>query len=77
VNVQPAKLGFDITLHSATKYLNGHSDLIAGVVLGGQELIKTIRVTANVLGWVRWRWGGVGSAPTEVGLHVRLGALFV
>ncbi|KIY99061.1 cystathionine gamma-synthase [Monoraphidium neglectum] len=50
VNVQPAKLGFDITLHSATKYLNGHSDLIAGVVLGGQELIKTIRVTANVLG---------------------------
>lgn len=47
---QPAKAGFDVVLHSGTKYLNGHSDLIAGVVAGKQELVAKILSKANHLG---------------------------
>jgi cystathionine gamma-synthase/cystathionine gamma-lyase/cystathionine beta-lyase len=43
VNLRPLSLGFDVVLHSATKYLNGHSDLIAGVMLGNQELVTKVR----------------------------------
>lgn len=50
VNFQPAKLGFDVILHSATKYLNGHSDIIAGCVMGSKTAINTIREHLNVLG---------------------------
>ncbi len=41
---QPLLYGADIVVHSATKYLGGHGDLIAGVVLGEAELIKKIRL---------------------------------
>ena len=37
VNFRPLDWGFDLSLHSATKYLNGHSDIVAGVVLGRAE----------------------------------------
>ncbi len=50
INLQPLKLGFDLVVASATKYLNGHSDVIAGVVAGGGDLVDGIRVTANILG---------------------------
>ncbi|UPT65311.1 MAG: aminotransferase class I/II-fold pyridoxal phosphate-dependent enzyme [Sphingobacteriales bacterium JAD_PAG50586_3] len=36
---QPIKMGIDITIHSATKYLNGHSDIVAGVLCGSKEMI--------------------------------------
>jgi cystathionine beta-lyase/cystathionine gamma-synthase len=39
---QPIKLGIDITLHSASKYLGGHSDLVAGVICGSQEMMRKI-----------------------------------
>ncbi len=42
---QPLALGADIVVHSATKYLNGHGDVIAGIVAGRQELMDEIRVT--------------------------------
>lgn len=50
VNLQAIKLGFDLVMHSATKYLNGHSDLIAGVVLGSKKLVDQVLDTANLLG---------------------------
>ena len=40
---KPIQLGFDIVLHSATKYLSGHSDLIAGVAVGCEAWMKKIR----------------------------------
>ncbi len=43
VNVRPLELGFDLVVHSATKYLNGHSDLVAGVVAGSAELVEKVR----------------------------------
>jgi len=39
---RPADLGIDLVVHSATKYLNGHSDVVAGVVCGSTELIGKI-----------------------------------
>tara|TARA_R110001592_G_scaffold6803_4_gene37265 strand:- start:573 stop:1826 length:1254 start_codon:yes stop_codon:yes gene_type:complete len=42
---QPAKFGADIVVHSATKYLNGHGDVVAGVVCGSSEMISNIKLT--------------------------------
>ena len=41
---QPLKLGADIVVHSATKYINGHGDLLAGFVVSDQETINQIRL---------------------------------
>ena len=43
---QPISLGVDLVLHSASKYLGGHSDVVAGVVAGSKELIARIRAEA-------------------------------
>lgn len=50
VNFRPLELGFDVCVHSATKYLNGHSDVIAGAVIGKQSLVKRITHKLNHLG---------------------------
>jgi len=50
VNFRPIDAGFDLVIESATKYLNGHSDLVAGAVAGSAELIGRIRHKANHLG---------------------------
>ena len=42
-NQRPIEFGMDIVLHSATKYLGGHNDILAGAVLGKADLIETIR----------------------------------
>ena len=50
VNFNPLAAGYDIVFHSATKYLNGHSDLVAGCLMGRRELIDRIRRTLNHYG---------------------------
>jgi cystathionine gamma-synthase/cystathionine gamma-lyase/cystathionine beta-lyase len=50
VNFNPLAHGFDLVIHSATKYLNGHSDLVAGCVLGSRERIERVRRTLNHFG---------------------------
>ena len=50
VNFRPLQLGFDVEIHSATKYLNGHSDIVAGCVVAGGELISRIGRRLNHLG---------------------------
>ncbi len=50
VNFNPIAHGFDLVLHSATKYLNGHSDLVAGAVIGRAGLIQKITHLLNHLG---------------------------
>lgn len=47
---KPLDMGFDLVLHSATKYLAGHSDLIAGAAAGRKELIQKVREMVIVLG---------------------------
>jgi cystathionine gamma-synthase/cystathionine gamma-lyase/cystathionine beta-lyase len=50
INFRPLEFGFDVCCHSATKYLNGHSDLVAGCVIGGAELVERIRHKLNHFG---------------------------
>jgi methionine-gamma-lyase len=46
----PLTLGADLVLYSATKYLGGHSDLLAGVALGSHELVDRVRLYRTILG---------------------------
>jgi cystathionine beta-lyase/cystathionine gamma-synthase len=50
VNFNPLALGYDLVFHSATKYLNGHSDLVAGCLMGSRERIDRVRRTLNHYG---------------------------
>ena len=50
INFRPLERGFDLSLHSCTKYLNGHSDIVAGAVIGRKELITRITHKLNHLG---------------------------
>jgi cystathionine gamma-synthase len=50
INQRPAEFGIDLVMHSGTKYLAGHSDLICGVVAGRDELIERIWETRTTLG---------------------------
>lgn len=49
-NQNPIEMGADIVVHSATKYLGGHSDLVAGVILGKKRFIKDAVETMKMLG---------------------------
>jgi cystathionine gamma-synthase/cystathionine gamma-lyase/cystathionine beta-lyase len=50
VNFRPLAAGFDLVFNSATKYLNGHSDLVAGSVAGTTALVERVRHTQNLYG---------------------------
>jgi len=47
---KPLEIGFDLVMHSATKYLAGHSDVIAGAIVGRSSLIKAAREMVIYLG---------------------------
>ncbi len=50
INFKPLALGFDVCFHSATKYLNGHSDLVAGCVVGDRSTIQAVRKALTHVG---------------------------
>jgi cysteine-S-conjugate beta-lyase len=50
VNQNPIKLGIDIVIHSATKYMGGHSDILAGAVISSRENMDTIFQLAKNFG---------------------------
>lgn len=52
INQRPIEWGIDFVLHSATKYLSGHNDLLAGVIVGRKDRIKALRDARGVLGGV-------------------------
>jgi cystathionine beta-lyase/cystathionine gamma-synthase len=52
VNQQPIALGVDIVMHSATKYLNGHSDVTAGALVGPARLMEPIEKARRLVGGV-------------------------
>lgn len=49
-NFRPLEIGFDLSIHSATKYLNGHSDIVAGAVIGNKADIKAVTHKLSHLG---------------------------
>jgi cystathionine gamma-synthase len=51
-NQKPLDYGIDIVIHSATKYLGGHNDLVAGAVIGKKELIAPIREYQRIVGGI-------------------------
>ena len=61
---QPLSLGIDLEVHSASKYLGGHSDLVCGVVMGGKEDIEAISLKEQA-------WLGAKMAPFEAWLLLR------
>ncbi|MGC9394939.1 MAG: trans-sulfuration enzyme family protein [Anaerolineae bacterium] len=63
VNMQPLALGIDLVVHSMTKYLGGHNDVLAGTVIGAHRLLSKIEETRGLL-------GGVGS-PHDAYLLLR------
>jgi cystathionine gamma-synthase/cystathionine gamma-lyase/cystathionine beta-lyase len=50
VNFHPLQAGFDVVFHSATKYLGGHSDLVAGAIMGPADVVERVRKTLNLFG---------------------------
>lgn len=72
---QPLKMGIDVSIHSMTKYLGGHSDLIGGIIIGRRSLFKAldevIRNTGGTLGpfdaWLALR--GIKTLPLRMKKH--------
>ena len=52
INMRPLELGVDIVIHSASKYLGGHNDLLAGVVIGARQTLAKIETLRGVLGGI-------------------------
>jgi cystathionine gamma-synthase len=52
INQRPLGFGLDLVIHSATKYLGGHNDLLAGAVVGPRDLVAEIKKSRGVLGGV-------------------------
>ncbi len=50
VNFRPPAKGFDVSIHSATKFIAGHNDVVAGCVLGSASLVERVRQTLNIFG---------------------------
>ncbi len=49
-NIRPLGMGVDLVIHSATKYLGGHNDLLAGVTLGGYKLMEDLNKMQRMIG---------------------------
>ena len=79
INQRPLDLGIDLVMHSGTKYLGGHHDLVAGVVMGPRDVIERIWETSLVLGatlgpfesWLLLR--GLRTLPLRVRQHNETG----
>ncbi|HVU73236.1 MAG TPA: aminotransferase class I/II-fold pyridoxal phosphate-dependent enzyme [Mycobacteriales bacterium] len=78
---RPAEHGADVVMHSATKYISGHSDVIAGVLVADDvDLAERLRLTSVVLGqtlgpddaWIAHR--GLATLPLRVERHCRSAA---
>ncbi len=50
INCRPAEWGIDLVLHSGTKYLGGHSDIICGIAAGRRDLMEPIHRSRTILG---------------------------
>ena len=52
INLRPLECGVDLVIHSATKYLGGHNDLLAGAVVGSSQILAQIEKARGILGGV-------------------------
>ncbi|HEX6370787.1 MAG TPA: cystathionine gamma-synthase [Longimicrobium sp.] len=74
-NQRPLELGADIVLHSATKYINGHSDMVGGIiVVADDELHERLRFLQNAAGGVPGPWDCWLAMRSTKTLHLRMKA---
>ena len=72
---QPLALGFDLVMHSATKYLNGHSDIIGGVVVSSRDdLSEKLTFLQNAVGGVASPFDSFLALRGLKTLHLRMAA---
>ena len=73
---RPIELGFDVALHSATKYLNGHSDMVGGIVVVGanQELADKMAFLQNAVGAIAGPFDSFLALRGIKTLHLRMRA---
>jgi len=74
-NQRPLELGADITLHSTTKYINGHSDMVGGIiVVRDDEIHERLRFLQNAAGAVPGPWDCWLALRGTKTLHLRMAA---
>ena len=79
LNLRPLEWGIDLVVHSATKYLAGHNDLLAGVVAGRAELIAPIHENLDMMGAIAdplnaaWLLRGLKTLGVRMERHNRNG----
>ena len=61
----PLKMGVDIVVHSASKYLGGHSDIVAGAAVGSREIMESISGNERELLGLAWTLIRLGFSPEE------------
>jgi cystathionine gamma-lyase len=71
---RPLELGFDLVMHSATKYLNGHSDMVGGIVVTGEnaELTERLAFLQNAVGAVAGPFDSFLALRGLKTLHLRM-----
>jgi cystathionine beta-lyase/cystathionine gamma-synthase len=72
INQQPLALGVDLVMHSATKYLGGHSDITAGTVIGSQALIEKVDGVRRMIGTVLDPYAAYALNRSLKTVHVRV-----
>jgi cystathionine gamma-synthase len=78
-NIRPLEMGVDIVIHSATKYLGGHNDLLAGVALGGHKLLEDLNKLQRMMGSIAGPLScfllerGLKTFPLRMAQHNRAG----
>jgi len=72
INQQPLAMGVDLVMHSATKYLGGHSDVTAGAVTGTQSLVNRVEGTRRMLGTVLDPYAAYALNRSIKTVHVRV-----
>ena len=72
INQQPIALGVDVVMHSATKYLNGHSDVTAGALAGPARLMGPINDARKKLGTILDPYAAYALGRGLKTLHVRM-----
>ena len=74
-NQRPLELGADLVIHSTTKYVNGHSDMVGGlVVTDSEELHKELRFLQNAVGGIPGPWDCWLALRATKTLHLRMRA---
>jgi cystathionine beta-lyase/cystathionine gamma-synthase len=72
INQQPLALGVDLVMHSATKYLGGHSDVTAGAIVGPQALVGRVEGVRRMIGTILDPYAAYALNRSIKTVHVRV-----